>query len=401
MTPTKCLLCLLLLPAVSSAQVAPPTNVTLTCRSLQNILTWDYADLRPGLGFLVTIGSDSELQECPKEIWVEQPPLQANVSFLSDPDSTYLLRVKAVQGGNESLEEDVTFSYFHGALDSQKCVLDLPHVTVTPLEHNQIAFEFQHPWLVYKDGLNGCKKPRNKKRPRGEPKLPPFEYYTNISGQEVHSECEDAKCQEKRPVAVEKDEHCLEIRGTLRKMSVESKEYCTQKAPPLLNVAALVVGLSLVLVAAAALVIFMVCWKKTTPSKTLLRHLDFTSRPTHPGCVLLDTDSPQETVIVTPLVNNGDVSEKDDIPSPPGSTEYDLRIKLCPDAQGLSEDPADENTPGERNPYMDGKSIDDEPSGGPESDQESRTPYESRSAYEKRSVVLELAPEDHAEGYRG
>ncbi|KAM4600031.1 uncharacterized protein V3H82_010264 [Fundulus diaphanus] len=236
MTPTKCLLCLLLFPSVSSAQVAPPTNVTLTCRSLQNILTWDHADPRPGLKFLVTIGSDSEFQGCPNESWVEQPPLQANVSFLSDPDSTYILRVKAVQGGNESLEEVVIFSYFHGSLARQICVLDFPPVTVTPLEHNQIVFEFQHPWLVYKDGLNGCKKPRNKKRPRGEPQLPLFEYHTKMADQEVHSwQCEDAVCRGKLQVAAEQDEHCLKIWGSLRKMSVESKEYCTQKAPPQLS----------------------------------------------------------------------------------------------------------------------------------------------------------------------
>lgn len=83
---------------------------------------------------------------------------------------------------------------------------------------------------------------------------------------------------------------------------------------------------------------------------------------------------------------------------PPGETisrrseeDYDLRIKLSPNNQALSEEPEEEST--SEDPYMSGQKLDSDP-------EEPNLEETTRSPYESRAVVLELAPEDHAEGYR-
>lgn len=61
---------------------------------------------------------------CSNHLLVEKPPLQADVSFLSDPDESFLLHVRAVTQFNESdvsPPDGITFSYFHGSLVNQKC----------------------------------------------------------------------------------------------------------------------------------------------------------------------------------------------------------------------------------------------------------------------------------------
>ncbi|XP_047207815.1 interferon gamma receptor 1-like [Girardinichthys multiradiatus] len=388
MTLTRILLCLLLFPFVSSAQVAPPTNLSLTCRSQKNILYWDYDQIVPGLRFLVKIFSDSNLKGCRNEIWVDGPPLQANVSFLSDPDATYFLTVKAVLGKNESVSSDgLTFSYFHSSLGGQKCLLDLPPVNVTPQPHHQIQFQFKHPWLVYKEGLSGCKE--HKKRV-SESKLPNFEYNVKMAGQEQDHTfvCEDAVCEERLRVDAAQDQHCLKIQGSLKKMFVESTmEYCALKTEPPHSHITLYTWISIVILMGAALVAFMVYRRRTSPSSDMPRPLrfGFGDKKKHPPLMPPDdVVSPVESISVSS-------KEEDDqsfTPSIPGSKEYEVRMKLNP------EDPEKGNAADDDTVYMAGGNLasDNEEQ---ESDQESRSPYE------RRSVVLELAPEDHAEGYRG
>lgn len=62
----------------------------------------------------------------PTVLWVDSPRLQADVSFLSDPNNDYFLQVTAVVGQNESQsvpEDGVTFSYFKDSMVNQKCKL--------------------------------------------------------------------------------------------------------------------------------------------------------------------------------------------------------------------------------------------------------------------------------------
>ncbi|MEQ2213118.1 hypothetical protein XENOCAPTIV_010018, partial [Xenoophorus captivus] len=197
--------------------------------------------------------------------------------------TTYFLTLKAVLGKNESVPsptDGLTFSYFHSSLEGQKCkgLLDLPPVNVTPEPHH-IQFQFKHPWLLYKEGLSGCKEHKNKK--------------------------------------------------SHQRVSDDKKKH-------------------------------------------------------HPLMPTDDLVSPVGSVPVSPREED----EQSFTPSVPGSTEYEGRIKLKP------EDPEKGNAADDDAAYMEGGNLasDNEEQ---ESDQESRSPYE------RRSVVLELAPEDRAEGYRG
>ncbi|MEQ2303311.1 hypothetical protein AMECASPLE_015418, partial [Ameca splendens] len=372
---------------------APPTNVTLTCRSQKNILYWDYDQIVPGLRFLVKILSDSSLKGCRNEIWVDGPPLQANVSFLSDPDATYFLIVKAVLGKNESVPsptDGLTFSYFHSSLEGQKCLLDLPPVNVTPEPHH-IQFQFKHPWLVYKEGLSGCKEHKNKKSHQrvSESKLPNFEYKVKMAGQEQdhNFECEDAVCEGRLQVDAAQDQHCLKIQGSLKKMSVESaNEYCALKTEPPHSNTTLYAWISIIIILmGAALVALMVYRRRTSPSSVMPDFLIFGDKKKHhPLMPPDDLVSPVVSVPVSPREED----EQSFTPSVPGFTEYEGRMKLRP------EDPEKGNAADDDAAYMEGGNLasDNEEQ---ESDQESRSPYE------RRSVVLELAPEDRAEGYRG
>ncbi|MEQ2226247.1 hypothetical protein ILYODFUR_025613 [Ilyodon furcidens] len=376
-------------------KMAPPTNVTLACRSQKNILYWDYDRIVPGLRFLVKILSDSSLKGCRDEIWVDGPPLQANVSFLSDPDATYFLTVKAVLGKNESVPspaDGLTFSYFHSSLAGQKCLLDLPPVNVTPQPQDQIQFQFKHPWLVYKEGLSGCKEHKNKKSHQraSESKLPHFEYKVKMAGQEHYHTfgCEDAECEERLQVDAAQDQHCLKIQGSLKKMSVEStNEYCALKTKPPHSHITLYIWISIAILMGAALVAFMVYRRRTSPSLDMPSNLvfGFGDKKKHPPLMPPDDlVSPVGSVSVSP-------TEEDDqsfTPSVLGPREYEVRMKLKP------EDPEKGNVADDDAAYMEGGNLASD-------NEEQESDQESRSAYEKRSVVVELAPEDRAEGYRG
>ncbi|MED6289260.1 hypothetical protein CHARACLAT_001012 [Characodon lateralis] len=392
MTLTRFLLCLLLFPFVSSAQVAPPTNVTLTCRSQKNILNWDYDRIVPGLRFLVKILSDSSLKGCRDEIWVDGPPLQANVSFLSDPDATYFLTVKAVLGKNESVPspmDGLTFSYFHSSLAGQQCLLDLPPVNVTPQPHHQIQFQFKHPWLVYKEGLSGCKGHKNKKSYQrvSESKLPDFDYKVKMAGQERDHNfgCEDAVCEGRLQVDAAQDQHCLKIQGSLKKMSVEStNEYCALKTEPPHSHITLYTWISIIILMGAALVAFMVYRRMTSPSLDMPPPLVFGDKK-HPLMPPDDLVSPVGSVSVSPREEDDDQSFTPSVPVP---KEYEGRMKLKP------EDPEKGNAADDDAAYMPGGNLASD-------DEEQESDQRSRSTYERRSVVLGLAPEDRAEGYRG
>lgn len=105
-------------------------------------------------------------------------------------------------------------------------------------------------------------------------------------------------------------------------------------------------------------------------------------------------DQPSPVVAYPSPINP---KEMDEIISPiaPLSTEYEGRFKLSPINQDLSKDAKEENATCDKDPYMDGQKLETL------EDEEQESEEEGRSPYERRSVVLELAPEDRAEGYRG
>ncbi|MEQ2168960.1 hypothetical protein GOODEAATRI_020110, partial [Goodea atripinnis] len=145
--------------------------------------------------------------------------------------------------------------------------------------------------------------------------------------------------------------------------------------------------ISIVILMGAALVAFMVYRRRTSPSSDMPRPSFFhfsDKKKHHPLVPSDDLVSPVVSVPVSPREED----EQSFTPSFPVSTEYEGRMKLKP------EDPEKGNAADDDAAYMEGGNLasDNEEQ---ESDQESRSPYE------RRSVVLELAPEDRAEGYRG
>ncbi|XP_029376972.1 growth/differentiation factor 10b [Echeneis naucrates] len=229
------LLCCL---AVISAHVEPPTNVSLQCHNLHNILKWDYGILLPGIKFKVNIRPyDSEHQV----LWVEPPTLQADLSFLSDPFSSYLIDVAAVVGENESITaptDGISFSYFQDMQTIQKCSLDLPPVNVTNKPNDEILLSFIHPLRYHKQGRNLSDS--QKKTCLGIRSQHCFNYEIVVNNQnEHHAWCSEDICEKTLPVNPSWNKHCVNITGEVDLMAVKSTQlYCSMPAeeiPPMPN----------------------------------------------------------------------------------------------------------------------------------------------------------------------
>ncbi|XP_014893703.1 interferon gamma receptor 1-like isoform X1 [Poecilia latipinna] len=386
---TKSLRLLFIFPFVSATLVAPPTNVTLTCRNLQNILSWNYDNDVPGVRFKVSIRSTAKISGCPKKMWVnESSSRQADLSLLSDPDIMYLVDVKAVLGKDESVsspEDGIEFSYFSSALSGQKCLLDIPPVDITTQDQHHMLVEFKHPWLVYKDGLYRCNAQKKKNE------LPNFKYTINVVGQDKphSSDCEEDECKIRLQVDMKQDKHCLKINGELELMTVvTTKEFCTEKAPPPLNRTGLIAGITIAILAALAVIAVMVFWKQTRPTLVKINSLVIrkTNKPEFQH--LPDVPSP---VTVSPFPMPPEDPPVKPVIIPKTDEDYDQRIKLSPNNQAFTEEREEESTSDD--PYMSGQKLD--------SDSEEPDFIEIiPSPYECRGVVVELAPEDRAEGYR-
>uniref|UniRef100_A0A1A7YGV1 Fibronectin type-III domain-containing protein n=1 Tax=Iconisemion striatum TaxID=60296 RepID=A0A1A7YGV1_9TELE len=383
------------------AYVAPPTNVTLHCHNLQNLLEWDYDQMLPGLKFRVDIKSDYDLKNCQRVVWVDQPPLQANLSYLSNPNAEYFLTVTAVIGQNESdPSSGIVFSYFHGSLVKQKCSLDLPPVNVTLLPDDHVQLSFEHPWLLYHEKLFICESPKKKKH------LPVFKFKVTVGQREHHHtyECTDHVCEEKlregcvhskNCTEAAQKKHCLQIKGELEKMQVKSKQSCT--LPPTRLTSAghdtgVVVAIVLVLLAAAAVacVTIMVVIKKTRPSSDLPPSILHNSRSNQPTMLMVKEPitAVEQPSSPTPLLTNIDRNEDEEfIHVGNGSTEQDFRMPI-----GITSNDHDGNMNNRQSEYMKGSNLEEEEG------EESETPS---CPYERRAVVVELAPDERADGYRG
>ncbi|KAG7228566.1 hypothetical protein INR49_007740 [Caranx melampygus] len=178
--------------SLSLASVEPPTNVTLRCHNLQNILEWDYGILPPGVKFKVKIQPYDGVFHGSQIVWVDPPELRADISFLRDSTNYYFVDVTAVVGQNESETappDGLTFSYFQGSLTDMTCSLDLPPVNATMQPDGHILLSFTHPWLWHHQKIDGNRNPKRQKKSNDAKKvkeLPEFTYEVLVgTGQSI------------------------------------------------------------------------------------------------------------------------------------------------------------------------------------------------------------------------
>ncbi|KAM6922532.1 growth/differentiation factor 10b [Lycodopsis pacificus] len=375
------------------AYMAPPTNVTLDCHNMHNVLRWSYKPLSPGLRFKVSILS---IEGDPQEIWVNQTaPLQLDVSSLSDPKSEYMLDVTAVIGQNESdfaPPDGITFSYFKDSQASKTCNVDFPSVNVTSQDDGSVLFRFTHPSLVY---LQKLPSSPNTKTRRKKSHLSLFRYDVVIINQTEHRfYCDTSVCEELISVDAAQKKHCLTMNGELEMILVQAtQEYCVlpPEEAPSYHVPLIVTGSVLAALLVFGFVFYMVYRKQTTPTTSLP---PFVTLPTK--LIQVISEAVHETFFVpevgpavpTPLLS---AEEEELTTCAPPCTEPELRLPLrvlsedggvCDDVGvGTDEEPG----------YRKGNDLEED---------EELDPSESYG-YEKRPVLDTLAPDEATEGYRG
>ncbi|XP_068423261.1 growth/differentiation factor 10b [Clinocottus analis] len=369
--------------------VEPPTNVTLHCRNMHNVLHWSYTQLSPELRFRIFIGSTVAEDWLPNEIWVNSTAeLQADVSFLSDPENDYYLDITAVIGENESaVTEGPSFSYFKDSVvANQICHLDFPSVNVTTQHPGSVLFRFTHPALVY---LYELPSSLNKRKKRSD-KLPLFRYEVEIADQERHLNfpCQDGVCEKTIAVDAAQKNHCLKMKGELENIIVQGRQdYCAlpREEPPSYLITIYLVG-GLLALTVLGLVLFVAYQQWTKPDSALLKSVMFTNPPRQ-----MITEMADEMCIVqeveprSPTLSAEDDDEFTTCVHPAAEPELRLRIGVSTEDEGVcdDEDGAINEEPG----YIGGRHM--------EQDEAPLT-----SGYEKRSVFDELAPGELTSGYR-
>ncbi|KAK9541356.1 hypothetical protein VZT92_001408 [Zoarces viviparus] len=389
------------------AYMEPPTNVTLDCHNMHNVLRWSYKQLSPGLRFRVSIGTTEAKEGYPREIWVNQTaPLQLDVSSLSDPKSAYLLDVTAVIGQNESdfaPSDGITFSYFKDSPASRICNVDFPSVNVSSNHDGTVLFRFTHPSLVY---LHKVPSSPNTKTRTKKSQLSLFHYDVVIINQTEHRfYCDTSVCEEHISVDAAQKKHCLKMDGELEKILAQAtQEYCVlppEEAPPVVpdsqsdHIPFIVAGCVLAALLVFGFVFYMVYRKQTTPTTSRLP----TSVTLPTKLIRVISEAVHETFFVpevgpaspTPLLSAED--EELTTCGPP-CTEPELRLPLVvlTEDEGASDDVGVGTNEGPG--YMPGCNDLEE--------DETLDPSEVPTGYEKRSSVLDtLAPGEVTEGYRG
>ncbi|GAA6231610.1 interferon gamma receptor 1-like precursor [Lates japonicus] len=388
------------LPA-AVALVEVPSNVTFHCHNMHNILEWNYSQITPGLRFRVDIfryrGNASEL-------WVDPPALQVNLSFLSDPSNEYSLQLIAVIGEEESEPtptDGISFSYFMNSPVSQKCSLDLPPVNVTTQPDDKILFRFIHPALWYHQQLTSSQnqKPRQKKSYDVQRnKLPLFKCKVVIDGQKEpphHCHCVKNVCEDKLPVHSSLEKHCLNITGELENMAVKSSQlYCAMPIAPEQNKHIIYIVVGLLSVCVVAFVLFLVYQKKTRPSSALpsplrsFKNIQNTAGPLQEKITVEKVEPSSPTPLLPCPEENGFT------PAVTPSTEDQFRMPI---GVSLQDEQADDDievgeSGYEERGYMGGNGLDED---------EILDPCPGPSGYEKRDVLVNMGPDDPAEGYRG
>lgn len=376
---------------VVASSVLPPANVTLQCRNFHNELKWSYPEDTTGLLFKLYIGS---FRNPPRTL--KTPALQADLSFLSDPNDSYYVTVAAVVNGSESEpapEDGITFSYYHENPLGIKCYLDLPPVNVTAQRDNKVLISFENPSVYY------CQKiKKNKKKcSKDDGSLDSF-FKVKILNQTHSFNCEESVCQNTLPVDAAQQEHCVNITGqTSQGILVKPTQlYCAKPfhEPSQSNFTAVYVVSALLAVATLGVILFMAYQKVTKPKISFIKTLVIPkslSRPTStPESVTVDRVECSkrcdevEPSSPTPLLPQTEEEDRTRF------TNYDFRLPIGVSYNGDMPNVIEEDQPNGEGPgYMLGNTdLGDEDPG---------------SGYEKREkvVVAALAPGETAEGYRG
>ncbi|KAM6997188.1 growth/differentiation factor 10b [Tautogolabrus adspersus] len=378
---------------VSVPTVKPPTNLTLDCRNLHNVLKWSYEEpLTPGLTFIVTIGC---ISSCPENFTVDPPALQADLSFLSQPGEEYYVTVRAVIGKNKSESpEGIEFTYFKDSLVSNKCVVDLPSVNVTAKKDDMVLLRFVHPWLFHKEKMAGSPTSGSKKKRSHVAEieqLPEFTYDVVIMNQKAEPHgfsCEKRVCEQTLPVDAAQEKHCLKITGEMKRMSVEAtQDYCALPIEETANYFIYIVVVGVLLLIALIAILFMVYKKKTKPSSSTPNSINITGRR---GPLTLGVD-PEHVIVPqvephspTPLLHS-----TDEPPVTIPDFNERLRIGVSTEDEAVCEDEEVQNDEGSE--YAQGGQLEDDTFNC----REITSNYESRNP-----VVVVLAPGEVAEGYR-
>ncbi|XP_053189283.1 interferon gamma receptor 1-like isoform X2 [Scomber japonicus] len=380
---------------LTAAQVPPPTNLTLNCRNFKNILTWTYEKPPPGLRFRVDIGS-TDGGTYPPNVTVVPPTLQTDVSFLSSPSNTYYLEVTAVLEQKKSIANEIVFSYFKDSPATQKCSLDFPPVNVTTESEGLILISFTHPWLLYEENL----KPKKVKRHKAGKNLPLFECKVVIINQ-LHAgphdcSCEKSVCETKLQVNATQETHCVKMTGVLEKINVEAPgEYCTLPIP---DSTIMYVGIGLASFAALAVIVYMVYLRKTKSSTSLPSSTTFPPMSPFRQTGQWTMGIKKEKILVPQVEPSSPTAllpEKEVDESTPADTpkdEYDVRMRIGVSTE--TDEGVGDEVRQQKDDYMQGTNLD-------EGDSETETYFEDHSSYERRQIVVELAPGEQAEGYRG
>lgn len=187
--------------------------------------------------------------------------------------------------------------------------------------------------------------------------------------------------------------HCLKMKGEVKNVLVRAtQDYCVGplEEEPSYLIHICVVG-SLLALSSFAFVLFMVYRKKTQPSSSLPKAMTFSDKlkPWNWGAdqeIVMEVGAVSPTPLLPP--------EEDELtPTGAPSTETDLRLPLGVSTKDVDEpvDDAVEVGVDEGPGYMQGGDLGDD---------EELSSTEAPSGYEKRQVVVELAPDEQAEGYR-
>lgn len=380
----------------SVADVAPPTNVTLHCHNMKNVVKWSYEDPPPpGLRFRVNLRSFYPLNSFPNEMWVDPPAQQQDVSFLNDPQNDYFLSVTAVIGQNESPPTDIVFSYSRSSPAEQKCNLDFPSVNVTARHNGSVLFRFSHPWLLYFQ--KPTHSPSKNRRKKKSAELPEFQYDVQIVNQGgTHTFfCEDSVCEEELLVDAAQEKHCLKMQGELQAVSVQAKQaYCAPRQETPSYLLPLCVCGGLLVLSSLGLVILMLYRKGTKADIAPPDFLIF------PNKRLKATHTAPKEALNVPEVGSPTrllPAEEEEARTPlsPRFTEPEFRLPIGVFARDEGVIVDEEAGMDGESGYMGGKDLDQE--------DEDEAPYSGNVhvPYEKRPVLDNLAPGELTEGYRG
>ncbi|XP_061913971.1 interferon gamma receptor 1-like isoform X2 [Entelurus aequoreus] len=351
----------------STTHVAPPSNVTLHCGNLRNKVVWNYDSLPPGLQFRVDVGQVSDSNGRIAPLWVDPPHLQADVSFLSDPDNDYSLTVTAVLGENQSEPapaDGIDFSYYRNSPASQICSLDLPPVTVLEQQDHSVLLSFQHPWLLYHQKLSSQSGSRKKKRhEQPDDLLPVFKYDVTINQKQfAELSCSERVCEKMLPVDPQQEKHCVTIRGVLNKMKVDgTQDYCAlpMKGNKVVVVSVLV---SLLVLAGVAMVFIMCCRQHTKASFDPPSSLEVSHNPNTNTCTLTPVQEAAHVPEVTCSVSS--LHDQELLSNPSGEPDADVQEE---------EQEEEEEEEEEEEGYMGGDNLEEDLL-------DSFNPYEKRCA---------------------